>query len=188
MRYVRSMQCRQSCSWVFVLRILALDIGEKRVGIAISDASERIASPLCVLPLNEVVGNAQSFKRILHEWEPELMVCGLPYTLAGEEGSQAKRIKQAASKISASCGLPYVFTDERLSSAQAKRSLRESGHTERSMRGKIDMIAAGLFLQAWLDERAGATALDERAGAANKVLNSPENESARKQSGVKNGR
>lgn len=135
------------------MRILALDIGQARVGIAVSDPGERVASPVCVLPASEVLGNAKPFRRVLEDWEPELLLCGLPYTMAGEEGPQAARVRTAAQKISAACGLPCEFADERLSSREAKRSLREKGLSEREMRGKIDMIAASLFLQAWLDAR-----------------------------------
>jgi putative holliday junction resolvase len=134
------------------MRVLALDIGTVRVGIAVSDPRARVATPVCVLPSNEVRVCAKSFKNVLSDWEPELLVCGMPYTLNGEEGPQAAFIKNFAQELSSACGLPYVFTDERLSSAQAKRSLREKGYTEKAMRGKIDMIAASLFLQAWLDE------------------------------------
>ena len=56
-------------------------------------------------------------------------------------------------QIAAACGLPLEFADERLSSAEAKRILREEGHSEKSMRGKVDMVAASLFLQSWLDAR-----------------------------------
>ena len=135
------------------MRILALDIGQARVGIAVSDPGERVASPVCVLPASEVLGNAKPFRRVLEDWEPELLLCGLPYTMAGEEGPQAARIRAVAQKISAACSLPCEFADERLSSREAKRSLREKGLSEREMRGKIDMIAASLFLQAWLDAR-----------------------------------
>lgn len=133
---------------------MALDIGEVRVGVAVSDPAERVASPVCVLPANEVLQGAKSFRLLLEDWEPELLLCGLPCTLAGEEGPQAKRIREAAQGISAACGIPHEFADERLSSREAKRSLHELGHDERSMRGKVDMIAASLFLQSWLDERA----------------------------------
>lgn len=136
------------------MRVMALDIGEVRVGVAVSDPGERVASPVCVLPTAEVLAGAKSFRRVLEDWEPELLLCGLPYTLAGEEGPQAARIKQAAAQISDAVGVPHVFTDERLSSTQAKRSLREKGLSEKQMRGKVDMIAASLFLQAWLDVRA----------------------------------
>lgn len=135
------------------MRILALDIGETRVGVAVSDPGERVASPVCVLPANEVLAHAASFRRVLEDWEPELLLCGLPYTLAGEEGPQAEHIRQVAASIGSTCDLPVEFTDERLSSQEAKRSLREKGLSEKAMRGKIDMIAASVFLQAWLDAR-----------------------------------
>lgn len=135
------------------MRIMALDIGETRVGVAVSDPGERVASPVCVLPAAEVLACAKPFKRLLEDWEPELLLCGLPYTMAGEEGPQAARIREAAGRIARACDLPLEFTDERLSSREAKRSLREKGLSERDMRGKIDMIAASLFLQAWLDAR-----------------------------------
>lgn len=135
------------------MRILALDIGEVRVGVAVCDPGERVASPVCVLPAGEVLACAKSFRRVLEDWEPELLLCGLPYTLSGEEGPQAQRIRAAADAISAVCGIPHEFADERLSSSEAKRSLREKGLNEKQMRGKVDMIAASMFLQAWLDAR-----------------------------------
>lgn len=139
------------------MRILALDIGEVRTGVAVCDPGERVASPLCVLPTSEVLAHAKSFKRVLEDWEPEALLAGLPYTLAGEEGPQAQHIREVAAKVANACALPLEFTDERLSSREAKRSLREKGLDERAMRGKVDMIAASLFLQAWLDERAQTT-------------------------------
>ena len=135
------------------MRILALDIGEVRVGVAVCDPGERVASPVCVLPAAEVLACAKSFRRVLEDWEPELLLCGLPYTLSGEEGPQAQRIRAAADAISVACGIPHEFADERLSSSEAKRSLREKGLSEKQMRGKVDMIAASMFLQAWLDAR-----------------------------------
>lgn len=133
------------------MRILALDIGEVRIGVAVSDPAGRVASPVCVLPAQEVFKHAVSFKRVLEDWEPELLVCGLPKTLAGECGPQSVRIMAQAKQIAADCGLALEFVDERLSSQEAKRILRAQGLTEHSMRGKIDMIAASLFLQSWLD-------------------------------------
>ncbi|HIY83027.1 Holliday junction resolvase RuvX [Rubneribacter sp.] len=135
------------------MRIMALDIGQARIGIAVSDPGERVASPVCVLPAAEVLGNAKPFRRVLEDWEPELLLCGLPRSLSGEEGPQAARVREAAKRIARACDLPLEFADERLSSQEAKRSLREKGLSERDMRGKIDMIAASLFLQAWLDAR-----------------------------------
>ena len=135
------------------MRIMALDIGQVRIGVAISDPAEKVATPVAVLPSAEVVGYATPFRRLLEDWEPELFVCGLPYTMGAQEGPQAKGIKATAEKITDATGIPHVFADERLSSKEAKRSLREKGLGEREMRGKVDMIAASLFLQAWLDAR-----------------------------------
>lgn len=135
------------------MRILALDIGKKRIGVAVSDPAERVATPVCVLPANEVLQNAKSWQRVLEDWEPELIISGLPRTLSGTEGPQAARIKQQAQAIASSAKLPVEFVDERLSSAEAKRNLHELGLTEREMRGKVDMIAASIFLQAALDSR-----------------------------------
>ena len=135
------------------MRVLALDIGEVRVGVAVSDPDARVASPVCVLPAAEVLSRARSFRRVLEDWEPDVLLCGRPLTLAGEEGPQAARIAERAQQIAENCGLPLEFADERLSSSEAKRILREQGLSERGMRGKVDMVAASLFLQSWLDAR-----------------------------------
>ena len=135
---------------------MALDIGEKRVGVAISDPDERVASPVCVLAADEVLANGRSFRIVLADWEPELFLCGLPMTLSGEEGTQAERVRGFAEAVAKRIGIPLEFADERLSSAEAKRSLREKGLSEKAMRGKVDMIAASIFLQSWLDARNSA--------------------------------
>ena len=140
------------------MRIMALDIGEKRIGIAISDPKERVASPLVVLDAVQVERGEKPFTRLLEDWEPELFLCGLPLTLNGEEGPQAQRVRKVAQEVSARFLIPIEFIDERLSSREAKRILREEGLDERAMRGKIDMIAASVFLQAWLDEKASDNA------------------------------
>lgn len=137
------------------MRTLALDIGEVRIGLAVSDAQARIATPLKVLAAADVLADGAEFRRIVEDWEIERLVCGLPYTLSGEEGPQAASIKEKASRIAKARSLPLFFADERMSSREAKRILREEGLDERAMRGKVDMIAASLFLQSWLDAENG---------------------------------
>ncbi len=132
---------------------MALDIGETRIGVAISDPDGVVASPVCVMPSRDVLQNAPSWRRLLRDWEPDLLLSGLPYSLSGKEGPQAARIRAHAEKIASAAHLPLEFADERLSSREAKRALREKGLSEREMRGKVDMIAASLFLQSWLDEK-----------------------------------
>lgn len=133
------------------MRVLALDIGKVRVGVAVSDVRGQVASPVCVLSTDEVASGAPSWQRLLEDWEPELILAGLPLSLDGRESGQTKRIRSVAESIAHAAKLPLAFADERLSSAEAKRSLHESGLSEREMRGKVDMIAASLFLQSWLD-------------------------------------
>ena len=130
---------------------LALDIGETRIGIAISDRTGRVAMPLKVMPAQDVVALSRPFRMLVEDHEPDILVCGLPRTLAGEEGPQAERVKEVALGVSRSLGLPLHFVDERMSSREAKRILREQGLSDQQMRGKVDMGAASLFLQAWLD-------------------------------------
>ncbi|MGO5212174.1 Holliday junction resolvase RuvX [Parafannyhessea sp. LCP21S3_E6] len=137
------------------MRALALDIGEVRIGIAASDASGTIAVPVKVLPAAEVLGGARSFRYVLEDYEPDVLVCGRPRTLSGEDGPQAERVMAQARQIAEACGLPLEFEDERLSSQEAKRILREEGYNEKSMRGRVDMVAASLFLQTWLDAQRG---------------------------------
>ena len=137
---------------------IALDIGEVRTGVAVSDRTGRVAMPIKVLPAAEVEAVAKTFRRILEDHEPDILVCGLPQTMAGEDGPQVERIRKVAATVAERTGLPLTFADERLSSREAKRILREEGLSEKQMRGKVDMISASLFLQAWLDAQRGKDA------------------------------
>ena len=136
------------------MRVIALDIGEKRIGIAAGDTASGIAMPVCVLPAGEVTGGARTWRRVLEDEEPELVVAGLPVTLGGESGPQARRVRASAQAIADAAGLPLEFADERLSSAEAKRVLRERGLSEREMRGCLDAVAASLVLESWLASHA----------------------------------
>ena len=135
------------------MRALALDIGDARIGIAATDAGGTVASPVKVLPAAEVLSHAASFRRILEDVEPDVLVCGRPRTLSGEDGPQARQAMEQGRAIAERAGLPVEFVDERLSSAEAKRILRAEGLSDRKMRGRVDMVAASLFLQTWLDAR-----------------------------------
>ena len=133
------------------MRYMAIDIGEKRCGLAISDPRGSIAMPLNVVPLSDVVNATGAFADALEEYEPGLLVCGLPRSLSGEEGRQARRIRAIAGQITKSSGIRHVFADERLSSSEARGTLRDMGYDDRRMKGKVDMVAASIFLQSWLD-------------------------------------
>lgn len=141
---------------------MALDIGEKRVGVAAGDTASCVAVPLKVLPAAEVEQCAAPFRRLVADEEPELLVAGMPLTLSGERGPQAARVERVARAVSERLGIPLAFSDERLSSAEAKRVLREQGLSEKQMRGRLDCVAASLFLQSWLDAQAAEAASTTR--------------------------
>ena len=133
------------------MRVLALDIGRKRTGIAVSDATGTVANPVKVLPSDEVFAVSRTFRRILEDYEPDLLVAGLPVSLDGTENEHAGWVREVAEKVARATSLPLELADERLSSAEAKRAMREQGMSEKDMRGKLDMVAAALFLQSYLD-------------------------------------
>lgn len=135
------------------MRVMGLDIGAKRIGVAVADTATGIALPLRVMDAHEVLENSRAWRALVQDNEPELLVCGLPKTLAGSNGNQAARVREAATRVAKAASLPIEFADERLSSAEAKRYLREQGLSEREMRGKVDSVAASLFLETWLASR-----------------------------------
>ncbi len=137
------------------MQVLALDIGQKRIGIASGSTAGKVATPVKILPTSDVMGNARTWRMVLEDYEPDLLVCGCPKSMSGAKGQQAQRVMAAAQKIAAAAGLPVEFVDERLSSSEAKRYLREQGMSERDMRGKVDAVAASLFLATWLEQQAG---------------------------------
>ena len=132
------------------MRILALDIGQTRVGLSTGETSTKMAFPLSIIALQEVLANSRLWRQILDDERPDMLLFGLPYSLNGEIGKQAKHIKELALQIAQKTGLPFDFCDERLSSKEAKRVLRAQGLSEKQMRGKLDSVAASLFLENWL--------------------------------------
>jgi putative Holliday junction resolvase len=129
---------------------MALDIGEARIGVAMSDPDGRVATPHSVLDAR-ASDLRRKLGRLAVDYEVELIVVGMPLTLGGAQGPQGAHVREVATALAGSLGLPLEFCDERLSSAQARRSLRESGMSEQEMRGRVDMVAASLVLQSYLD-------------------------------------
>lgn len=132
---------------------MAFDIGSKRIGVAVSDSAEKVASAVKVVPTTDLLSDSRVIKRLIEDWEPDELIFGLPKTLSGEEGPQAGNIRKVANQIMNVSGLPGTYVDERLSSKEAKVYMHECGMTEKDMRGKIDMVAAQIFLQSFLDSK-----------------------------------
>ena len=133
------------------MRILGLDIGEKRIGVAVSDPSGTVATPLAVLEANRVLGDGADVLRLIEEYEVGEVVVGLPLSMDGSEGAQARRVRSAAERLARFLPVPLAFQDERLSSVAANRAMGETGASAKARRGSVDMVAAALFLQSYLD-------------------------------------
>jgi len=138
--------------------MLGLDIGERRIGVALGDSRSRIATPLCVLeaPLSAKAADLES---LVEEYSVRRLVIGLPLTLGGQEGPQARAVRAEAERLARLLPVETVFMDERLTSAQANRHMSACGVSQKKRRGSVDMVAAAILLQAYLD----STVIEEDA-------------------------
>jgi len=135
-------------------RVLGIDYGARRIGLAVSDADGQLAFPLEVL---ENPGGQAVFERIgtvCEEKGVERIVVGLPVNMNGSRGEAAEQARDFARRLEAATGIPVDTWDERLSSREAERVLIESGASRRRRRKVIDKMAARLILQAYLDRAA----------------------------------
>jgi putative Holliday junction resolvase len=135
------------------MRVLGLDIGARRIGVSVSDPDGRVATPLKVLDARALAGDMRPLQRIVEDYEVDLLVAGLPLTLAGEEGPQAAGVRERAEELAHALRLPLELWDERLSTAEATRSMSASGVSAKDSKAAVDMVAAALILQGFLDSR-----------------------------------
>jgi putative Holliday junction resolvase len=135
------------------VRRLALDIGERRIGVAVSDPSGRVATPLVVLDARELARDISPLRRLIDDYEPAELVIGLPLTLSGEEGPQAASIRATVRRLIEPLGIPLTYHDERFTSTDAERAMAAAGADSKARRGSVDMVAASLLLQSYLDTR-----------------------------------
>lgn len=135
------------------MRVLALDIGEKRIGVAVSDPSGSVSTPVKVLATQAVLGDSRLLVNLAEDYEIALVVVGLPLSMDGTEGKQAAEVRRISGLLAKTLSVPFEFFDERLSSSAAKRAMSEAGVSDKTKRGSVDMVAASLFLQSYLDSR-----------------------------------
>lgn len=136
------------------MRVLGLDYGEKRIGLAVSDTAGALAFPAGTLHRKSIEQELGALGQVLEEREIERIVVGLPLLLDGTRGSQARAAQAFVARIEAAFGLPVETIDERFTSVEAERSLRESGRRGRKQREVIDSVAATLLLRSWLERHA----------------------------------
>ena len=138
------------------MRILGIDYGERRIGLALSDPSGTLASPLPTLKRR--AGKRPPLAALMEVIEAhgvEVLVFGLPLTLSGEESEWTRAVRAVAEALAERAGLPVHFMDERLTSVRAERTVRSLGlpRKKREEKARVDAAAAVLILQSWLDRQ-----------------------------------
>lgn len=130
---------------------LGLDVGSKRMGVAGCDGTGLIATGLTTICRTSLTEDIKQLRQIIEERRVEILVVGLPYTLDGSLGSQAKRVQKFAQKIGNILQLPIEYIDERLTSVEAEAQLKAQKKFSTRNKGAIDRHAAAIILQQWLD-------------------------------------
>jgi putative Holliday junction resolvase len=138
-------------------RALAIDPGERRLGLALSDPTGTIALPLAVRRRQGWAADLAFLRTVIAEHGVEVVVVGRPLTLRGTEGPQARVAARFAARLRAAIGVPVHEVDERLSTAAAQRALQVGGASAEARREHRDAVAAALILQPYLDRRHRAT-------------------------------
>ncbi|HSJ35694.1 MAG TPA: Holliday junction resolvase RuvX [Acidimicrobiia bacterium] len=129
-------------------RILAVDPGTVRVGLAVSDPLGITAQPLEVVPAAQAVARITD---ICEELDVDEVIVGLPITEQGDEGESARMARELVGKLEESTGLPVKAVDERYTSRMAESTMVEAGVRRRRRRGSVDMVAAAVLLRGYLD-------------------------------------
>ncbi|MFM2077900.1 MAG: hypothetical protein RJA49_1790 [Actinomycetota bacterium] len=137
------------------MRVLGVDLGSKRIGIAVSDRSGTIASPLVVLQrTGSVARDHQRIAELVREEEAVAVVVGLPINMNGSTGPAAKAAIKEAEALATVVGVPVHTSDERRTTVSADRAMIEAGMNAVKRRKVVDKVAAAVILQHWLDGRA----------------------------------
>jgi putative Holliday junction resolvase len=140
------------------MKVLALDIGSVRIGVATSDETELLASPYGVIRRRGERDSLAAILRTVEETEAGLVVVGLPVSFDGTLHAQAKSIQTFAEKLRTRLSVPLVYADETLSTVRAEEKLRASGVRRDRISARIDAAAAAVILQDYLDARRQAPA------------------------------
>jgi len=135
------------------MRILALDHGTKRIGVAVSDELKLIAQPLEFVPAEPFPAFLARLKTLLAEKEVELVLVGMPRNMNGTYGPAAAKVEEVITQLREEIGVPIKTWDERLTSAQANRYLIEGNVRREKRKEKVDQMAAAILLQSFLDSR-----------------------------------
>ncbi len=137
------------------MRVLGIDLGSKRIGIATSDRSGTIATPYTVLlRCGSMGGDHRNIAKMVVEEEAEAVIVGLPLNMDGSEGKAAQAARVEAARMATVVGVPVHVHDERLTTVEADRVLMEQKMNAQARRRVVDKVAAAVMLQSWLDTQA----------------------------------
>lgn len=136
------------------MRILALDHGTRRIGIALSDATRTIAQPLEYLPAEPFASFLEQLKQLIAQHEVDLLLVGLPRNMDGSYGPAAQKVEVFVAALKSALTIPIRLWDERLTSTQANRLLIAGGVRRGKRKEKVDQMAAAILLQSYLDSLA----------------------------------
>lgn len=143
------------------MRIMGLDVGDKRIGVAISDPMGWTAQPHTVLHRTNPAHDFARLSEQCREWQIEKLVVGLPLNMNGSVGPRAQLVREFAEQLSAVTGIEVEYWDERLSTKSAERTLLEADMSRRKRKGVVDKLAAVYILQGYLDNRSRSDRFDE---------------------------
>ena len=135
------------------MKLLGLDVGDKRIGIACGDTDMRIATPLDVIVRGNFDADVRALQVFVHKYDVEQIIVGLPRNMDGTTGDQARRVMDYADKLARALNLPMQLWDERLSTVEATRRRNETGARGKKSRVTLDAVAAAVILQDYLDSQ-----------------------------------
>ncbi len=145
-------------------RVVALDVGSRRIGVAACDPHGIVVRPVGVVSAKAQAQALAQIERIVHDEEARLVVVGLPLTLRGEQGPQAQRVLAFATELEKRLAVPLVFVDERYTSVEAERIIKEHGtKRQKRRRESVDEVAAMLILEDFLQEQRREQAANTQA-------------------------
>jgi putative Holliday junction resolvase len=136
-----------------VARSLGLDIGDKRIGVALSDPHGVLASPLTIIHRQDEAADFEAIVNIISLHQVGRIIVGLPRSMDGTLGKQAEKVKAFVDRLISHIKVPLEFRDERLSTVSARRLMREAGTKKRKVKVHDDAAAAAIILQGYLDEK-----------------------------------
>lgn len=132
-------------------RILALDVGERRIGVAVSDETRTLARPLTAVTRGSRREDFERVARLAAEQGAERIIAGYPRSLSGEEGAQARRVRRYVEALATTLTVPVELVDERYTTVEATERLRDANRRRLRDRGQLDAAAAAVLLQDYLD-------------------------------------